>query len=794
MSTLSEVYEGLIKTIYDTEVFPNLTRFGMLDEATNSRLKMSVGPKGWNVEQQVKMQKFLKERCLHGWNNQGYDDWILLGALNGANCFELKALSDMMIDSRENFKSSVYVVWYNNWQQLKGEKNTTNFALVRKEMASKIASIDLLQIFNMAPNYGKQQANGEKAVTGTFNQGCNLKKAGCRIGFKSVMDSPLPFDQPLTKKTLPIADLYLDNDVDTTLGTYLLAKPLFGMRLRLFHEYAVDCLAKKDATLTREILAKIYCEKSGDALETIKSCAQLHKNKTHVLELPRSIKVAANKASPAVKKVIDHYDYMSIRVNSDGYVEGLEYPETFVAGIGLAFGRGGIHSIDNALFVEEDEKHVYWDIDVVSMYPNAMLTNAFAPSHLSKPALYLNAFRGLLEGRIKAKKAGDTILSNALKICVNSAFGDLGQPFSPFFDPLSAISITVFGQLSILLLIDQLGEVCQCISANTDGVLLRIPKGNEAKVESVYKAWGNHFGFEMERKIVKKYVRDSVNSYLAILEGGELKSKGLLGFAEGENVLKRDSGNAVILKALYAYLKDGTPPQEAVRQITNMADYCDYVQANKPFEIYADEKSVGRVIRLYCVTANPQTITKRTPDKTITLFQGMNVRSAMVLPDIVPPDLDYDWYVNETQKMIDRLKLCTYNEKRVELSRELFAREVYIVPKIPTLQGDWEDAIKGPNADFAGCAIGTAFGKNYAQIAVEDGVDVLKISNFVKDTGVIWTCSLGEYRIWRIIEDDLFDEIKKLVTKILKKEGKKAIMSKAHLLVCGDSSVRFVNS
>jgi DNA polymerase elongation subunit (family B) len=73
--------------------------------------------------------------------------------------------------------------------------------------------------------------------------------------------------------------------------------------------------------------------------------------------------------------------------------------------------------------------------------------------------------------RLEAKKAGDKGKAEALKIIINSFYGNFNYPYFYAYDPKSAYTVTINGQLYLLMLVEQLEfNGYAVISANTDGV------------------------------------------------------------------------------------------------------------------------------------------------------------------------------------------------------------------------------------------------------------------------------------------------------------------------------------
>src|SRR5262249_57828327 len=89
-----------------------------------------------------------------------------------------------------------------------------------------------------------------------------------------------------------------------------------------------------------------------------------------------------------------------------------------------------------------------------------------------------------LELKRRAKVAGDPaererldIQATGLKLVLNSFVGKTGDPHSSLYDPAAFLAVTLSGELMLIDLIERLGQAkVRVLSANTDGVFLRVPR------------------------------------------------------------------------------------------------------------------------------------------------------------------------------------------------------------------------------------------------------------------------------------------------------------------------------
>jgi hypothetical protein len=86
---------------------------------------------------------------------------------------------------------------------------------------------------------------------------------------------------------------------------------------------------------------------------------------------------------------------------------------------------------------------------------------------------------------------------------------------------------TITGELSLMMLIEayELKDV-QIISANTDGVTIKVHKNKLKNVEKINTWWCNLTRYELERVDYQKIIFSTVNDYIAVTTNGEIKKKG----------------------------------------------------------------------------------------------------------------------------------------------------------------------------------------------------------------------------------------------------------------------------
>ena len=193
-------------------------------------------------------------------------------------------------------------------------------------------------------------------------------------------------------------------------------------------------------------------------------------------------------------------------------------------------GVGGMHSNEKSTFHISDEKYIVREIDVAAFYPNIILNNKLYPNHIGEP--FLSIYRNLIDQRLEAKRnlkildpvkdaeeyAKNDAINNSIKIFINGLFGKLGSKWSGVYSPNLMAQVTITGQLSLLMLIESLELAgISVVSANTDGIVLKIARDKINECEEIVKHWEDVTNYTMENTDYSAIYSRDVNNYVAVL-------------------------------------------------------------------------------------------------------------------------------------------------------------------------------------------------------------------------------------------------------------------------------------
>ena len=582
---------------YDVETLPNLLSF--VFQNVNDPDQVSEFVVFGDRDDRPNMVKWLQESRpeLVGFNSYWFDDLILaavfLAPQNPPETFY--DLSQKLIENRRD------EIRY--WTQI---------ARARDE----IGSIDLLQVL------------GSRNVS--------LKELAGKLGL-SVVEMPVPHDRPVSPDELEIVLAYNRSDVQVTTALYHELAAVIETRRGIGREFGVNALSCSDSVLANRILEKLHGRPKTQGTPRVR------------IDLENVISGKLRFETPEFRDLLRELRGLSLSgEDSFSFSKRIRFGRNV-----YKLGTGGIHSEDSpGVFGTAGSRLV--DADVTSYYPQIMLQNEIFPEHLDRG--FLSFFRELVDARIKAKREGDKIRADGLKITINATFGKLNSQFFWLYDPRAFIAVTVNGQLFLLDLIEKLELAgIPVLSANTDGVLSQIPPELETVYSAVVDEWQSRTGFELEFQDLELYVRRDVNNYVSRTVSGRVKTKGV--FSEERN-LREGFRAPIIARALVQWFTRGITPEETIDSETAVLPFCYVFKPEKAFQMVfrtpLGDSPTGRVNRYYMARKGGLLVKRSAAGREIMVRKSPVRLVNETLPERVD-DLDREFYLREIREIIGKI-------------------------------------------------------------------------------------------------------------------------------------------
>jgi hypothetical protein len=502
----------------------------------------------------------------------------------------------------------------------------------------------------------------------------SLKAYMGRLHAPTIQDMPVDYDIPVTPEQHAELLYYRRND---THGTGLLRDALrerIELREKLSAQYNVDVRSKSDAQIAEAVIVaklgfrpdKRYVPHGFEFNYTAPAYMQF------VDPVLRDMLIALQRVPFVVTDKDEAYELFG---SDEGIKTGVQLP-AFLKGKDIRIGQGvyrmgigGLHSQESSQhFIAKDGEFRLRDIDVKSYYPSLILSMGMVPSQCG-PA-FLDIYRSIYNERLDAKKQYDLLgdaeaktIADGFKIVLNGTFGKLFNKYSAFYAPEFGIATTITGQLALLMLIERMElSGIRVISANTDGIVLKIPHARDWIADQVVRWWEQRTGMEMEASHYRAIYARDVNNYLAITTDGKAKRNGIFrpsGLLSGPQGKHPDED--ICADAVVAYLKDGVPLDVTIKSCRDIRKFVT-VRNVKGGGVYRPSHSpdrfperrpeyLGKVARWYKSTGTGGSSIRYASNGN-KVADSDNCTPAMTLPTEFPANVDYEHYFAVAARML----------------------------------------------------------------------------------------------------------------------------------------------
>lgn len=588
---------------FDIEVYINYTLIGFrtFDERRAYIIFEQVaGESRIDVE---KLKWLLNNFTMVGFNSKEYDNTIALCAIAGFDTVQLKEASNLLIGAKMPF----YAV-------------RKHYKLNEKKMGVKFNSIDLM---NVAP------------------RSASLKKYAARAGIPHIQDLPFHHEMHLNAERRAILKWYWGNDIDSNELLHSRLLEQIDLRIKIGAKYNIDVRTRSDAQIAEDIFVAEAKRLTGQQFIP-KVNRDNYRGTSFRYHAPHYLRFSSP-TMQAVKQIVDNavfkIDFDCIISCPD--VLGLSFN---IGDTPYKMGIGGLHSQEKARYFVSGNGWTLKDHDVTSYYPTLILSLGMYPEAIGR--IFLEIYQKIKDDRVRAKRTGDKVTNESLKIVINGSFGKFGDAFSYLFAPHLLIQTTVTGQLCILMLIERLELAgIKVVSANTDGLVTYAHDSQNALMDQIIDQWQKDTALELEHAIYKGLFSRDVNSYFAVKEDGKIKGKGAFALSS----LELDPKFEICAEAVMEWAAKGTPVEKTVCGCSDIKKFVMVKQVNGG--AVQDGKYLGKVARYYKSTVVKSEIVNALSGNKVP--QSDNCREAQTLPLAIPDDLDYDWYINEAYKMIN---------------------------------------------------------------------------------------------------------------------------------------------
>lgn len=628
---------------------------------------------------------------LFGFNNQGYDDYMIKGFLMHFNRFDttkelIKYLYELSkkIISLQNDKDAFF--------------NDKDIELLRSYRLP-YATVDLQQVYGL--HAATVITNKETGTRDKF--GKSLKQTSINLKWHELLDFTLPpideeeantyWRKKHNYKNLSLDELnqLINNDFDRyVLPKYI--KPMLyynkndvflcceiirqkpdevKLRYSISHAFGINVLCSARANIADKLTVKFYSDMSG-------------------LPPKKFIKERTERTKLSFKKIIfPHIKFKTkelqqmlaemMQVSVTRTTKDVFSKEITFYGTTYTLACGGIHTQDRPAVLVSDDKYLYLHFDYNSYYPSIVVSYNIAPQHLNKK-VFVDMVRYFRDTRVKCKHTPDSegyvmegvpnkLAAEALKIVINSIYGKFGSELFFLYDRLAQLQVTINGQLMTMTLVEELElNDIHVVSANTDGIVIKLPRDKKEVFDDIVKRWNKTNRMNADSEEYKAYYCRDVNNYFAVWTNDKVDYKGALDPYQYLKDLKKGYDAPVVAKAVYEFLVNNIPVMETLRNHKDILDFCKTQNVGRQFDVVYSIVENGKIktitsqrhVRFYVSTKGiiiqkQHKVTKKRSN----LASGRPVVILNSLDDkpIEERNIDYGYYYEECYKIIDPIKL-----------------------------------------------------------------------------------------------------------------------------------------
>ncbi len=630
--------------VYDIEVFQNIFHCTVKNTETNELFLFEISERKNQLSELVKFFKHFDNQ-VGSWNQSYTTDYqfdtdIIFAGYN--NIHYDNPIINYIIDYYDRMIQKPY--WeicqsvFNLSKVILSSKDGDEDAWKKWKYQQWFESFDILTML-----YSTQLRVG-------------LKEMQVTMQYPNVQEFVYDWSSSLKKELFDEMIQYNINDVESTSELLQRCKKDIDLRIAIEDEYGVRVLSKDGVNIGMKIITQKYLEKTGLTWKQIKDL----RSPMDLIPLKDVILPFVKYESPILKNMLEEMKKQIVSPGRKGY----EYKFIF-DNLRYSVGVGGIHSVNNPEIIIPKEDEMLIDIDVASLYPSMLIQYKFYPKHLGPE--FLEVYSQIREERLEAKRNGNKVKNETLKLALNGLSGNLQNEHNFCYSPFAVMQIRINGQLLLLMLAESLVNLgCRIVQANTDGLFILLKKDKYEQVKQACKAWEQLTKLELEEDRFEAMYQFAINDYIAIKEGYKankddklIKKKGMF---ITDVLLGKGLNPKIIPEAVIRYFADGIPVEDTIMNCKDIRKFLQAEKTGKQWTVEYNNEVQQRINRFY-VSTNGLYLWKWKDNKGIKEYQNMlkgyGVTILNTLPEDKPIDqynINYAYYILQATKIINALK------------------------------------------------------------------------------------------------------------------------------------------
>jgi len=423
----------------------------------------------------------------------------------------------------------------------------------------------------------------------------SLKWIQYSMDWQNILDMPIHHETEITtQEQIDIILEYCVNDVRSTKEIYNRSKSQIGLRKELTKTYGINLFSASEPRISKELFGYYLTQMLNIPKRDLRNM-RTHRD---IIKIKDIILPYVKFTSSEFNMLLQRFNSLEVDANNlkGSFKYKLDYKNVITH-----FGLGGAHGAASKGVYESDDDMIIMSSDVTSFYPNLAIKNKWSPGHFPTKE-FCDQYEWFFEERKKIPKSNP--MNYVYKIILNSTFGLSNDVNSFFYDPELCMRITINGQLTLMMLYEQIMERIPGaipLLQNTDGVETLIPRSYVEEYMLICKEWEETTNLNLEHDEYQKLVLADVNNYIGVnnyidvditkwrevkqsqphylfkvendkFSFAPVKLKGRFDFHNLQ--LHKNKSKLVIPKAIYQYFVNDVLPEDYIEQNKNILDYC----------------------------------------------------------------------------------------------------------------------------------------------------------------------------------------------------------------------------
>jgi hypothetical protein len=400
------------------------------------------------------------------------------------------------------------------------------------------------------------------------NKATSLKWLEFAMRLPNVEDLPYAPGTILTFEQMDEIIAYCKNDIDATEQFY--KQSLKHIQIRQFYTSQEDLplMNASEIKMSKEIFGKYLAKEMKIPLKELTQL-RTHRSRINIKDIVFDYLEFRDDVNQKTLESFNNFVWL-YNDDTEKAFENIKFTVPY-KNVVREYAEGGLHSFGKAGIYESNDDYVLVDVDFASYYPHLSFRNKLHPKHIPEP-IFNKIYESFYENRKLYDKKDPR--NYVLKIILNGSYGLSKDKYAYLYDPAWQLAICVNGQLILTLLTERIFEKCkqdvQIIFENTDGAMYRIHRSDMKLLELACEEVEKVVNIPLEIQVCKKIIAKDVNNYINIIKDDNIKFKGCF---EIDRDFHKNHSKRVVPIALANYFINGVDPLETIDNHLHNTEY-----------------------------------------------------------------------------------------------------------------------------------------------------------------------------------------------------------------------------